>query len=169
MLELNTKEQQVKIFMFNRVVPAIHKVLKDGNPNLYQQWGGNTCRQSAVFGVKFLEELLPEYDWTVWDGDFGDKIRGQHTKYNHAWIYGIHKETKKGLLVDLSRVDRERLFLPTTSNKYPKDHPEYKEMRLIQKTKLDYNQMIEDDIEYYTQLPSTEVLNNIINEVERNA
>jgi hypothetical protein len=167
-IELTSKEQQAKDFMFGLFVPAIHKVLSTANPAAYRQWGGNTCRQSAIFGAKFLETLLPEYDWEVWDGNFSDRLEGRgFVKYNHAWNFGRNNETGRGLLVDLSRVDRERLFLPVKANKYPKNHPEYKNMKLINKVKLPHDWHIENEDEYYTMVRGTEVLNRIQKEIGR--
>lgn len=160
-MQLTQKESGAKALMENLFIPALHDTLSKAAPEKYQQWGGNACRQTAIFGANLLKDLLPEYDWVVWDGNFSDMLKGKRVKYNHAWIYGIHKTEKKGLLVDLSRNHHERLFLPTKSNKYPKDNPTYKNMKLINKTKLDYQKEMLD-IEYYTSKRGTEVFDQIL-------
>ena len=156
-MELDKDETLVKNFMFEKFIPALHKLLREASPGKYAMWNGNTCRQSAVFGTKFLETFLPNYKWTAWDGNFSDMKHGQQVKYNHAWINGINKEERKGLLVDLSRIDRERLFIPVLENKYPKDHPEYKDMRIINKERMDLEQCM-SETEYYTNLPGNALL-----------
>jgi hypothetical protein len=159
-MELTTHEQAIKAFMYNVFVPSLHNILKDANPQAYKQWGGNACRQTAIFGHHFLSGLLPDYEWTVWDGDFSDKLRGQRVQYNHAWNYGVDKKNNKALLVDLSRVNKERLFIPVKANKYPKNHEEYKDMKLIRKEKMDVAKRMTEP-EYYTMLDSVVLLNKL--------
>jgi hypothetical protein len=159
---MDYRVELAKRFMFNQFTPALHDLLQSADPHKYRQWGGNMCRQSAIFGAKILEEILPEYEWEVWDGMFSDQFRGEFVKYNHAWIYGKNKEKGKGLLVDLSRRHHERLFIETTQNKYPKNTPDYRHMKLISKEKLDYNHMIEREQEYYTGWYGTKVLSHLI-------
>lgn len=153
-MELTQNEMKVRNFMFNKFIPALHNLVRTADPIKYRTWNGNTCRQSAVFGSIYLRKLLPEYKWTAWDGDFSDIYQGQRVKYNHAWIHGVDKKNNKGLLVDLSRVDRERLFIPVKSNKYPKDHPEYKNMKLIHKQEMNID-------EFYTMLKGEDFIKRL--------
>ncbi|MGV4321265.1 hypothetical protein [Bacillus mojavensis] len=159
-MELTQNEQKVKDFMFNKFIPALHRLVSTSDPIKYQTWNGNTCRQSAVFGLVYLRKLLPEYEWTAWDGDFSDIYRGKRVEYNHAWIHGVDKKNNKGLLVDLSRVDRERLFLPVKANKYPKNHPEYKSMKLIRKKKINIEDRLNEE-EFYTNLKGDEFIKKL--------
>jgi hypothetical protein len=160
-MELNEQEKVAKLFMENRFTPTLHNLLSTANPEAYKKWGGNACRQTAIMGVHFLKEFLPSYEWTAWDGDFSDIVGGIPRKYNHAWIHGIDKKNKRGLLVDLSRVDRERLFIPVKENKYPRNHPEYKNMKLIRKEKIDIEKNMLDQ-EYYTMLRGHDLLEKLI-------
>lgn len=160
-MQLTEQENLTKVFMENRFVPTLHNILSNANPEEYKRWGGNACRQTAIMGVHFLREFLPSYEWTAYDGDFSDIVQGVPRQYNHAWIHGIDKKNKRGLLVDLSRVDRERLFIPVKENKYPKNHPAYKHMKLIRKEKIDIEKQMQDH-EYYTMLPGKELLDKLI-------
>lgn len=151
------REKYVKQFMENDFVTALHDTFKNANPVEYQRWGGNACRQTAIFGVKFLEKLLPTYKWEAWDGDFDDVVNGKPVKYNHAWIYGIEESTGKKLLVDLSRIFHERLFLFVEHNEYPKGHPSYINMKELKRVKMDIKDCMKDH-EYYTSERSVKVL-----------
>lgn len=166
MMELNQKELMAKNLMENLFVPTLHDILQKANPQAYKQWGGNACRQTAIFGAVILRELLPDYTWTVWDGDFSDIVRDQKVKYNHAWIHGVNKKERKGLLVDLSRLHHERLFIPVIENKYPKKHPSYEHMRLIRKEQMNIEERL-NEIEYYTEKPSNELLNILLIEMNK--
>lgn len=157
---LTDKELIVKKYMENIFTPALHNLLKSANPSEYEKWGGNTCRQTAIFGTKFIEKLLPNYEWVAWDGNFSDIIRGIPKKYNHAWIYGIDKKNSRGLLIDLSRVMQERLFITVKENKYPKNHSEYKDMKQINKEKLNVVLSLED-YEYYTKRKGWDILDQL--------
>lgn len=145
---LNNNEIYAKMYMFKVFIPSLHKLLQDKNPKEYEKWGGNCCRQSAIFGAYILNELLPEYEWTVWDGEMDDIVNGKEVSYNHAWILG--KGNGKRLLVDLARSYRERLFIEVKSNGYPKDHPEYIHMVVKSRTKIDWESEIKNEREYYT-------------------
>lgn len=161
---LTIPEGLAKEILERRFVPILHHTLSTANPVAYKQWQGNCCRQTAVFGVKLLERLLPSYKWQAWDGDFRDELYGKPVTYNHSWIYGVDKEKNRGLLVDMARDYRERLFILAPQNKYPKDHPEYAKMRLTSKTKLDVEHML-DDLEWYTNRPSRELLAELTEKV----
>ena len=151
------REILVRNFMVNNFIPALHSILEEANPFQYQKWGGNACRQTAIFGVKFLEKLLPSYKWEAWDGNFDDIVHGRAVKYNHAWIYGEEKSTGKKLLIDLSRNLHERLFLFVDVNDYPRDYPTYKHMIEINREQLDVKDCM-NDLEYYTNSRSQKVL-----------
>lgn len=157
---LTPREEDVRDFMFDEFVPALHDLVSECNPTEYMRWNGNTCRQTAVFGYYYLTKLLPEYEWTAWDGEFSDIYMGHKVHYNHAWLHGINREMGKGLLVDLSRVDRERLFISVKENKYPKNHPEYKDMRLIRKEKMDIEKRMME-CEYYTGMQGEEFIESL--------
>jgi hypothetical protein len=154
------REKHVKFFMEHAFVPALHDLLKNANPLEYQKWGGNACRQTAIFGVKFLEKLLPTYKWEAWDGIFDDEVKGRKVQYNHAWIFGTDNNTGKKLLVDLSRIFHERLFLFVEKNEYPKDHPSYIHMSEVKREELDVKDCMKD-LEYYTSERSVKLLQTL--------
>jgi hypothetical protein len=156
-LVVTNREILTKNFMVNNFIPTLHSTLEESNPFQYQKWGGNACRQTAIFGVKFLEKLLPTYKWEAWDGIFDDIVRGKKVNYNHAWIYGEEQSTGKKLLVDLSRNLHERLFLFVEENDYPRDYPTYKNMIEINRQKIDIKDCM-NDLEYYTSLRSQKLL-----------
>lgn len=157
---LNDKEIMAKEYMFEVFIPSIHELIKSRNSEEYEKWGGNCCRQSAIFGAVVLSEILPEYTWTVWDGVMDDVIRGKEVNYNHAWIFG--KCDGKRLLVDLSRQYQERLFIEVKVNGYPKDHPEYANMVITSREQLDWKKAFDDDLEYYTQLSGKDFYEELI-------
>lgn len=159
-LVVTEREKYVKNFMEREFVPVLHDLLKNANPLEYQKWGGNACRQTAIFGVKFLEKLLPTYSWEAWDGNFDDVVGSKKVQYNHAWIYGVEESTGKKLLIDLSRLYHERLFLFVEDNQYPKEHASYINMIELNRAKLDIKDCMKDH-EYYTMERSVKVLEDL--------
>jgi hypothetical protein len=159
-VKLTLIEDIAKDWMFNLFIPALHTLVSQ-NVEKYKQWGGNTCRQSAVFGAYFLNRILPEYEWSVWDGDFNDVIKGVPVSYNHAWIFGVDRSNGRRLLVDLSRVLQERLFIVVKSNAYPKNLKDYKNMKEIRRERLNWVQMINEDCEYFTKLSGKEFIERL--------
>lgn len=161
---MNQLELNVKHIMEGYFIPSLHNILEKANPTEYARWGGNACRQTAVLGTQLLRQMLPQYEWVAWDGYFSDIVNGQRVKYNHAWIYGVNKEEGKGLLVDLSRNHHERLFLEVRANKYPKNHPSYKHMKLISKDRLDVSELMQEK-EFYTGLGGYTLLQKIVTDM----
>jgi hypothetical protein len=159
--ELTNEEQRVKVVMESMFVPALHDVLRITNPTEYDKWQGNACRQTAVFGTCFLRLVLPTYTWIAWDGVFDDIVHDKEVTYNHAWITGRNPVGNIRLLVDLSRQHHERLFIPVSTNAYPKDHPEYINMKVRERNVINVEECMKED-EYYTKLPSLKVYDLII-------
>ena len=157
---LNNIELSAKLYMFEVFIPSLHELLRKRNLEEYNKWGGNCCRQSAIFGAYTLNEMLPDYEWVVWDGEMDDIVNGKNVSYNHAWIIG--KGNGKRILVDLARSYRERLFIEVPSNGYPKDHPEYKDMVIKSRVKLDWRREIANEREYYTGLTGDEFCKELV-------
>lgn len=148
---LNQDEQRVKMFMESIFIPSLHEILQAKSPEKYMLYQGAACRQTATMGYFFLKDLLPDYEWEVWEANFKDKFRGKDVNYEHAWIYGKSKNKKeKDLLVDLARNYQERLFIKTNKNQYPANHPEYKDMVVLQKKRINPNRNLQI-IEFYTE------------------
>lgn len=154
--ELTPKEQRARQFMEERFLPALHAMLEDADPLKYATYGGNACRQTAILGMHFLSQLLPEYKWRAWEGEFDDIINGKARQYDHAWLYGVGPG-KRRLLVDLARKVQERLFMLVTANNYPKDHPEYIHMKERKRTKIDVDQRLTER-EWYTLRTAADLL-----------
>lgn len=158
---LNLEEQQVKSFMESIFIPSLHEILQAKSPDKYQLYQGAACRQTATMGYFFLKELLPNYEWEVWEADFKDKVMDREVKYEHAWIYGKSKSRKeKDLFVDLARNHQERLFIKTNKNQYPANHPEYENTVILQKKRMNPNKNLQI-VEFYTEELGEKLLREI--------
>lgn len=158
---MDQKIEEIKIFMQTMFVPAMKEIFKEHSPEKYEEFQGNCCRQVAVFGCYILSQLLPEFEWSAWQGEYKDKVYGYDRTYVHAWIYG------KGairLFIDLARSHKENIFIETQGNRFPKDHPDYKDMIENWREKLDWKSMFQET-EYLTGLPSSKVIGLIANRV----
>lgn len=155
--QLEKEEEIARDFIFNEFVPALHDVFRTANPDAYYAWGQNCCRQAAVFGTVYLKELLPNYKWYAYDGEFKDLINGKEVYYNHAWIFGVDREKHRRLFVDPSRKIQEQLFFVTDENKYPIDHPDYKYTVIVKSYKMNLKARLKD-LEYFTKLGARKVL-----------
>lgn len=158
-----TNERLSALFVDGVYLDDMREIFKKEAPEKFEEFQGNCCRQSAVFGAYFLNRLLPEYEWTVWDGIFEDDYfsPGIMRRYNHAWIFGKHKVTGKRILADFGAVHKEQLFLAVDHNAYPRDG-EYKNLIEISRERLDWEKMIQTEVEWFTQKPSMEVINMIL-------
>lgn len=150
-MELTVKEKECRDYMMNVFVPTLHEMVEEINPQEYHRWSKNLCRQTAVFASTFLNRCYGEYDWQAWEGDFEDIVNGKQVRYEHAWIFGKHKESGRRLFLDLSNNVKERLFIVTGVNGYPKDSEEHKNMKCLSRKRLDVESML-NDTEYLTKM-----------------
>lgn len=164
-MSLTITELSAKNYMEQKFLPALHKLVSEANPSEYKKWGGNACRQTAIFGYLYMQQLLPNYQWSAWDGIFDDVVYDKPVKYNHAWLYGVDKESGRRLLVDMARLHHERLFIKVTGNRYPKDHPSYLNMVEVSREKIDVAENLAT-IEYYTGLDSETFLQKLESIIE---
>ena len=121
------------------------------NPIKFTIYNGNCCRQMGFICKKFLEEMIPEYEWTVYESTFLHVPTRQ--EYEHCWCYGVCKN-KTGILVDLA-FDNEynkNYIIETDINKIPCEDVEYKLFRKV----------LDDEYferpEYYTGLLGSQLI-----------
>lgn len=160
-LKLIDREQFVKDFMNERFIPALADTFNRASPEKFEYFGGNFCRQSAIIGTVFLQDLLPEYEWVAWEGEFDDIVLGDRRQYEHAWIYGKNRiSDKRRILVDLTRKHQERLFIISRKNAYPNNHPEYLHTKIITKKQIDIQDALQTR-EFYTNLTGERLVQKI--------
>lgn len=115
----------------------------------------------------FLNNILPSYTWHVYDGIFDDVLYGKPVRYNHAWIFGTNRKDNRKLFVDLARIHTEQIFKFTQNNRYPKDNQEYKDLKEVCRTQLNWHKMILTEREYYTKLTGKEFVIEVQKRVVR--
>ena len=161
-------EAKTKDFMFDVFVPALHGILKTSDPEAYEAYHGNCCRQTAVMGCLILRQLMPNKEWRVYEGAFDDIVQGRSVHYEHAWIYGAPSTFGDNWLVDLSRTVQERLFIVSAKNAYPSTHPDYRYMQCIQTKEIVLNGPLLYEVrEFYTKLRGFELYARILEEMNQ--
>ncbi len=108
-----------------------------------------------------LSKLMPDYEWTAWEGRFMDVEQGNITEYVHAWSFGKAKdkktpEDKKRIFMDISSTNKKQIFEYVKSNKHPvtecrKDMLEMHREPLIWKDAL-------QEHEYYTSMKALDLI-----------
>lgn len=99
-----------------QVLPAIHDMMKKGDPLLYVRYGGRCCKQVAYLLTRYLQERLPDYNWSAWESTFTDYMED----YPHAWIYGASKTGQPDLILDYGKLQTEYAFFQESNeNVYP--------------------------------------------------
>lgn len=133
------------IYIFNPVLKAI---LAYSKPEEFARYGFNSCRQTAIFGTAILTELLPEYTFRLYEGQFAELCDGQMITYKHAFTIGQYKD--RMLLIDISRVSKRLLFCPVGDTLYP-SKDEWASVSLISKEELSLAEMFDFNVkEYFT-------------------
>lgn len=147
------------LYFFN---PALKYIFYSRNPQGFAQYGFNSCRQTAVFAAGYMQEMFPEYGYTVCEGKFHDKLNGKDVDYVHAFVLAKKLGgTPRGIgiprtiLIDLSRTTRPLKFqiVRDWNNIYEKGMY-YEDCCLESYTSLDLNSMLNmPDVEFLSQLP----------------
>lgn len=157
--DLAENEKEVRDFMINIFNPALKYVLFSKNMTEAKKYGFNTCRQTAVFATVILRNMLPDYNFKAYEGDFEEWVNGKMEPYVHAFSLGEHNG--KVYLVDLSRTSKRLLFTPVFSNLYPNTE-DYKNMVYYDKNEIDMEFAMSDaQKEYLTGLYPSQVLNEV--------
>lgn len=144
------------IYIFN---PVLKFILANSKPDEFAKYGFNSCRQTAIFGTAILKELLPEYTFRLYEGQFAELYDGKMITYTHAFTIGQYKE--RMLLIDISRVSKRLLFTLIGDTLYPIDD-EWKYVSLISKEELSLTEMFASGVlEYFTDQEPLSVLTSI--------
>ena len=156
---LTLEEIKARDIMVYSFVPVLKMLLNQFNPKEFQQYGYNSCRQTAILGGYFLRSLLPNYTISVYEGQFTEPINGKITPYIHAFI--IAQKDERSLIIDLSRTTKHLLFHPVFGRIYPETF-DYSNVVYINKEKLNYVSLVEtDEKEYLTGLKPLTLLSLI--------
>ena len=127
------------------------ELFRNASPVKYYMYNGNCCRQMAYICKKFLEEMIPEYNWTVYESTFICHKTKQ--EYEHAWCYGKHK-SKTGIVVDVAFDNniKDNYILESEVSKLPTDDKELENKRIVREDAyFDAN-------EFYTGLTGKELI-----------
>lgn len=141
------------IYIFN---PVLKTILAYSKPEEFARYGFNSCRQTAIFGTAILTELLPEYNFKIYEGQFTELYNGQTITYKHAFTIGQYQD--RILLIDISRVSKRLLFCQVGDTLYPNED-EWASVALINKEELSLAEMLDFNVkEYFTDKSPIAVL-----------
>lgn len=111
------KWEMVREDIENRVLPAIHQLMSDGDPMLYLRYKGRCCKQTAYLLACYLQESLPDYNWSAWKSMFEEEFENE---YAHAWVYGESIHGENHLILDYGKLKEEyAFFMQCKGNQYP--------------------------------------------------
>lgn len=158
--KLTDKERAVRdemIYIFN---PVLKFILASSKPQEFKRYGYNSCRQTAIFATALMKELLPEYTFRTFEGQFIELIDGRPTPYIHAFTIATHGD--RSLLIDISRVSKRLLFTPITSPAlYPRTE-DWSGVVFLTKEEFDLQkQLFTVEVEYFTNRQPMKVLHLI--------
>jgi hypothetical protein len=147
---LTEREQEVRDIMVHLFNPVLKFVLMTSNYDEFKKYGFNSCRQTAILGAGYLQKLLPDYEFKVYEGHFIENTDGKFTSYDHAFIVAINNDEKRHLLIDLSRTTKKLLFTQTYLNLYP-EIEDYENVTKIGQDLIDFEAMLNtDEPEFFT-------------------
>jgi hypothetical protein len=132
---------KLKEFLIDVMKPSIREYLHFVNPDGMENWQYNCCRQTSLITNWYLREWLLEnksgyIEIQSWVGKFQDVIDGRGILYDHAWIYCIHEDPRKNLLIDIARNHKPCLCIFTPVNEYPRNFRGYEYMVCVEKKRL---------------------------------
>lgn len=115
--QLTQEELSARDIMVNAFNPVLKFFLSQSNPEEWVRYGCNSCRQTAIFGAVYLQELLPNYEVTPYEGVFSELINGKFEEYVHGFI--MASKGKRHLVIDISRTSKKLLFNVVQDIRYP--------------------------------------------------
>lgn len=134
--------QEFKQFLIDIFQPSVQEYFQFYGREKFDKWEHNCCRQSSLILNWFLRQVLLNnnsgyLEIQSWEGCFSELKGGVMIRYDHAWVYCVHEDPSKNLLIDLSRHHKPPLFYFTAFNQYPRHFPIYQHMHLLRKERLD--------------------------------
>ena len=150
------------VYLFN---PVLKFLFLTENRSEFIRFGYNSCRQTAIFGAAYLDKLLPDYTFSVYEGSFLEPVNGQIEPYAHAYIVGATKD--RYLLIDLSRTSKPLIFADVSDlNFYPR-FDAYKDVHKLGHSRINlYSALHMEEPEYYTGMKPSEILQVIDNMIQ---
>jgi hypothetical protein len=145
---------KLKEFLVNVMKPSIREFLHYVNPDELESWQYNCCRQTSLIANWYLRQWLLNNksgykEVQSWVGKFRDIIADHIVLYDHAWIYCVHEDPRKNLLIDIGRNHKPSMFAFTPVNEYPRNYPGYESMICFEKKRLN-EEMLWDYPEHFT-------------------
>lgn len=171
----NDTEHFAKDFVVNKFVPELTKYLEKSNPAKFKQWHSNCCRQVAIFSCVILKEILPDYEWNVFDCELKNNVRNSY--FNHAFTIGKNKDNDSiSLLVDLERAPIEKnIFFKLEKASLPYPHgvfEEYKSEEFIKQISFINDYIIRDCMmnikEFYTNKIGNRIIKDVLYNIKIN-
>ena len=163
---IDKKEIETMNFLNDHYIPALRGIIKRANPQLFKQWHENCCMQAAVFSKTILDIVLPRYKWQIKYLLFQRK--DTEGLFNHAFVIGQCKKTKRTILVDLERYpENPNVFAVIQDiNKPYKNIETYDNQRIVEEisviTNSDYKSMMFKEREFFTGLQGKELVEKIL-------
>ncbi len=164
--QLESLEHIMNVFG-KRILPGL---LFSANPELFLEWQGNICKQTAILGSYVIKQHLPEdyIEVQAWEGFFEHEKLGA---YNHCWNYLIHKDDpRKNIICDFTSTIS---YFDYCSQNDPTLHLTTN-MASVNKCKIDMIALEQLDInkefigpEFYTEGTEQELKNTIKNCLKR--
>lgn len=149
MTKVHMSELELKDFIFDRFIPAIHCTLNTANREEFKKWQGNCCMQTAILVSNFLLEKMPDYKWFVYEGIFTTSDRRVQSPFNHAWVYG-QNEKKDGIFIDGAHLRSKRLWFHSDVNEYPDSVKQGKFLEFVDFRRCFKPRPMLDVTEYFT-------------------
>jgi len=156
--------KEVREFLLNTLNPSISRFFEEANPELFQQWQGNCCRQTSLIANYYLRMMLLDMgtgykEVQSWIGKFEDYMFENVVHYDHAWVYCIHEDPTKNLLVDIARTMKNNIVIFSKENKFP-NLPGYENQTLLEKERLDFSMFYQT--EYYSHKTGPEIVDTML-------
>lgn len=158
-------KENLAMRMLGLALAALTKRLEQANPEEFARYGRNKCRQGAFICKALLDDLLPSYRWTIYEGTFKEEVGGKPQSYEHAYVFGSGggAHHRQRIICDLTRTLHPNLFIKVSRNSY-EGLSGYKGMRRTKLIPLDFEEMCEET-EYFTKVKGSELVTLIKGDV----
>lgn len=150
-----------------KIDKSVDNICKNADKIKYDAFGGNHCIQTAACMKYIIDGILKSSGCKthIIYGIMTDNECSADTVYNHAYLFMEYRGLN--YVIDVSRKERQALIACTKEHIFgygmhsPLTIPEYNDIEIMQISKLDFEDILNQEHEYFTGISSREFFNKV--------
>lgn len=136
----DAQERYAYNLLKNIILPTLDDYVKSKNPTAYEAYHGNMCRHASLIACHTLKNVLPDWEWNMYEITYSASIYNESYTCTHAFVVGERGNEYRA--VDMWDTLSIQLYAPIESVRYPFEYDEIeKNRKIISMEKASYADM----------------------------